>query len=410
MAPTLPTDRGPEAPSANWRDRVGGVSGAIVEIRSLRKVYRRRREEDIVAVEGLDLDLGHPGRVHGFLGPNGSGKTTTIRCVLGLIQPSSGAASVFGSDSSRAYHRVASRVGAIVENPKMFPTFSAERNLTLLARMGGIERREVDRVLDVVGLRDRAGDSFASYSLGMKQRLAIAAALLKDPDLMILDEPANGLDPAGIAEMRGLIADIAAQGKAVVVSSHQLSEVEQVCDDVTIINRGRLIETGTLDHVRRHAGDDNLVVTIDDRDGAVAALADAGITAWPRPTADELRVDVAAEHAASVTRALADRGRYLRGLRTETATLEAAFLNLTGGPPPPGEGAIRYQPGTPGSPPPPAPPPPTASPPVQPTAPPPAPVAQPPMTGQPPTTPPPPAPYPADYPPPTAPPSGGATS
>jgi ABC-2 type transport system ATP-binding protein len=343
------------------------VSTAIVEIRSLRKVYRRRRGTDIVAVEGLDLDLGHPGKVHGFLGPNGSGKTTTIRCVLGLIQPSSGGTSVFGADSARAYHRVASRVGAIVENPKMFPNFSAQRNLGLLARMGGIDRGEIDRVLDVVGLRDRAGDSFASYSLGMKQRLAIAAALLKDPDLMILDEPANGLDPAGIAEMRGLIADIAAQGKAVVVSSHQLAEIEQVCDDVTIINRGRLIETGTLADVRRFAGEDTVVATIDDRDGAIAALAEAGVTAWPRPTPDELRVEVLPEDAATATRALAERGRYLRGLRTETATLEAAFLNLTGGPPPPGEGATRHAPGGPGGPPP------TPTPPDSPTGEPPAP-------------------------------------
>jgi ABC-2 type transport system ATP-binding protein len=320
------------------------MSSAIVEIRSLRKVYRRRRNPDIVAVEGLDLDLGHPGKVHGFLGPNGSGKTTTIRCVLGLIQPSSGGATVFGADSTRAYHRVASRVGAIVENPKMFPNFSAQRNLSLLARLAGIERAEIDRVLDVVGLQDRADDSFASYSLGMKQRLAIAAALLKDPDLLILDEPANGLDPAGIAEMRGLIADIAAQGKAVVVSSHQLAEIEQVCDDVTIINRGQLVETGTLADVRRFAGEDKVVVTIDDRDGAIHALAEAGISASPRPVADELQVGVSSDDAASVTRALAERGRYLRGLRTESATLEAAFLNLTGAPPPPGAGSIRYEP------------------------------------------------------------------
>lgn len=309
----------------------------IVEMRGLRKVYTRRRAEDVVAVEGLDLALGQPGSVHGFLGPNGSGKTTTIRCLLGLVQPTAGDVSVFGADSRSDFQNVASRVGAIVENPKMFPNFSGRKNLNLLARMGGIRKSEVERVLDVVGLRDRGGDSFASYSLGMKQRLAIAAALLKDPDLLILDEPANGLDPAGIAEMRVLIGQIAAEGKAVIVSSHQLAEVEQVCDDVTIISRGQLIKTGPLAHIRSFAGPDSVVVTIDDRDAAIRALGDAGIQARPRSMDREIVVEIDLDRTSEVTRALADRQQYLSGLRTESATLEAAFLNLTGdAPPPPG--------------------------------------------------------------------------
>ncbi|MGH1490972.1 MAG: ABC transporter ATP-binding protein, partial [Acidimicrobiales bacterium] len=310
---------------------------SIVEMRNLRKVYSRRGGEDVVAVEGLDLDIGRPESVHGFLGPNGSGKTTTIRCLLGLIQPSDGLVSVFGSDSTRDFHKVAGRVGAIVENPKMFPNFSARRNLNLLARLGGIPKSEVGRVLKIVGLEDRAGDSFASYSLGMKQRLAIAGALLKNPDLLILDEPANGLDPAGIAEMRVLIADIAKEGKAVLVSSHQLAEVEQVCDDVTIISRGRLIETGPLDYIRGFAGADNVVVTIDNRDNAMAVLNQAGIGARPRSTPGEIIVEIDAARTSDVTRVLAGQGLYLSGLRSEKATLEAAFLNLTGdAPPPPG--------------------------------------------------------------------------
>ena len=204
---------------------------AIIELQGLRKVYSRRRSNDVVAVDGFDLTLGQLGTVHGYLGPNGSGKTTTVRCLLGLIRPTAGSTRVFGVDSSR-YHQVANRVGAIVESPKMFPNFSGRRNLLLLAGIIGISSNEVDRVLAKVGLADRAKDSFASYSLGMKQRLAIAAALLKNPDLLILDEPANGLDPAGIAEMRGLIRGIADEGKAVLVSSHQLAEVEMICDDV----------------------------------------------------------------------------------------------------------------------------------------------------------------------------------
>jgi len=334
---------------------------SIVEMRGLRKVYSRRRAEAVVAVEGLELSLGEPGSVHGFLGPNGSGKTTTIRCLLGLVQPTAGEVTVYGADSRREFQKVAARVGAIVENPKMFPNFSGRRNLNLLARMGGIKRSEVERVLDVVGLRDRAGDSFASYSLGMKQRLAIAGALLKDPDLLILDEPANGLDPAGIAEMRRLIGRIASEGKAVIVSSHQLAEVEQICDDVTIISRGRLIETGSLAYIRGFAGPDNVVVTIDDRDGAIRALADAGIEARPRSVDREVVVEIDQGRTAEVTRALADRGHYLSGLRTESATLEAAFLNLTDDAPPP-PGAVETAPLVGGAQPPTTPPPPSGSP------------------------------------------------
>lgn len=307
---------------------------AIIELEGLRKIYSKRRGDDIVAVDGFDLTLGRLGTVHGYLGPNGSGKTTTIRCLLALIRPTSGTTRVFGVDSSR-YHQVADRVGAIVESPKMFPNFSGRRNLLLLAGISGIPSNEVDRVLTVVGLADRAKDSFASYSLGMKQRLAIAAALLKNPDLLILDEPANGLDPAGIAEMRRLIRSIADEGKAVLVSSHQLAEIEMVCDDVTIISEGKLIETGSLDHIRSFAGGDNVVVTITDRETALAALNEAGIPARPRPQQDELVVDVEAGRTPEVTRALADRGLYLSGLRSERPTLEAAFLNLTGAPPPP---------------------------------------------------------------------------
>ncbi len=308
---------------------------AIVEISGLRKVYSRVRDVDVVAVEDLDLVLGESGSVHGFLGPNGSGKTTTIRCLLGLIRPTAGTVRVFDVDSTTEFHRVASRVGAIVENPKLFPPFSGRRNLQLLADMAGLPGSDVDRVLHTVGLFDRAGDSFDSYSLGMKQRLAIAAALLKDPDLLILDEPANGLDPAGIAEMRSLIRSIAEAGKAVLVSSHQLSEIEQVCDRVTIIDHGHLVVSGSLDEVRRHAGPDLVIVTIDHRDDAIALLSSLGIPARPRPAPDELVVEIDLDRVADVTKALADHDRYLRGLRTERATLEAAFLNLTGGPPPP---------------------------------------------------------------------------
>lgn len=320
---------------------------AIVEIDGLRKVYSRFRGDDVVAVDRIDLAVGSPGTVHGFLGPNGSGKTTSIRCLLGLVKPTAGDVRVFGVDSTTEFHKAAPRVGAIVENPKLFPNFSGRRNLSLLADLAGIPSSEVDRVLAVVGLAERDKDSFDSYSLGMKQRLAIAAALLKNPDLLILDEPANGLDPAGIAEMRDLIAGIAAEGKAVLVSSHQLAEIEQVCDDVTIIHRGKLVVSGPLDEVRQHAGPDVVVATVPDRDQSISVLRAAGIVARPRPMPQEIVVDIDAAHASRVTQALAERGIYLSGLQTERATLEAAFLNLTGDAPPPPPGPAAGPPGRP---------------------------------------------------------------
>ena len=308
----------------------------IVEVASLTKVYGRN--QDLVAVRDLDLTLGAPGTVHGFLGPNGSGKTTTIRCLLGLVRPTSGTAKLFGVDSSTNFHEVAPMIGAIVENPKMFPNFSGRKNLRLLARAGGIEASEVERALQTVGLADRGNDSFDSYSLGMKQRLAIAGALLKDPRLLILDEPANGLDPAGIAEMRVLIRSIADEGKAVLVSSHQLAEIEHVCDEATIISNGQLISTGSIESIRSNAGSERVIVTIDQRDQAANALRSAGFGASPQPLANELEVEISPGETAVVTKTLAEAGLYLQGLRIERATLESAFLNLTGGaqPPPPG--------------------------------------------------------------------------
>ncbi len=310
----------------------------ILEVAELRKVYSRTRRDPVVAVKGLDLTIGTQGTVHGFLGPNGSGKTTTIRCLLGLVRPSSGRASVFGENSTTSFHKIAHRVGAIVENPKMFPNFSGRKNLELLARLAALPRSEVDRVLTIVGLADRGEDSFESYSLGMKQRLAIAGALLKDPDLLILDEPANGLDPAGIAEMRVLIRSIADQGKAVLVSSHQLAEIEQVCDEVTIISNGELVSSGSLDHVRSSAGSTRVVVSIADRTQAIQTLTLAGLATEALPNPTDFTVDIAPSDVSEITRLLAANNLYLEGLRVDKATLESAFLNLTGSPPPPPTG------------------------------------------------------------------------
>ena len=241
---------------------------------NLRKVYRTRRGRR-AAVDGLDLRV-PLGGVHGFLGPNGSGKTTTIRMLLGLIAADSGYIRVFDHEVPLHLDRVIDRVGAIVEQPKFFPNFSGRKNLTLLATAIGSPRRQVDSVLADVGLADRAGDKFRTYSLGMKQRLAIAATLLKDPSLLIFDEPTNGLDPAGIHEIRATMRSLADRGKTVLVSSHILSEVQQVADTVSIIGRGRMLAEGRVSDILRAAGEEYARVSVDDPVRAAELLESAG--------------------------------------------------------------------------------------------------------------------------------------
>jgi ABC-2 type transport system ATP-binding protein len=220
-------------------------------------------------------------------------------------------------------------VGALVESPKFFPGFSGRLNLELLASTGGIDKDEVTRVLAEVGLASRADDNFGAYSLGMKQRLAVAGAILKRPELLVLDEPANGLDPAGIKDMRELIRRYGASGSTVLVSSHQLAEVQLMCDSVAIINRGRLIASGRVADVLASRGG-VLTVTVDDARGALAVLVDSGFTGRVGDEPDTVIVEAAAADAASVTKTLADAGRYVRGLRSDSASLESIFLELTG--------------------------------------------------------------------------------
>src|SRR5262249_35887214 len=225
----------------------------VIEVEGLRKEYRRLRGGRTTAVAGLDLEVPEGG-VFGFLGPNGAGKTTTIRCVVGLVRPDAGSVRLLGSDVSKGLAKVIGRVGSIVEQPALFPRFSGRRNLEILGRIDGRGARDIDAALERVGLTERAKDMVRTYSLGMKQRLGIAAALLKDPQVLILDEPANGLDPAGIVEVRELIRSLGAEGRTVFVSSHLLSEVQQVADRVAILTRGRCVKEGPGAEVLAGAG------------------------------------------------------------------------------------------------------------------------------------------------------------
>ena len=299
---------------------------AVIEIRGLSKVYSRVRGGRTVALDGLDLEVPEGG-VFGFLGPNGSGKTTTIRILLGLVRASAGSVRVFGRDVPAGLPEVIRRIGSIVETPALFPTFSAHANLQHLSGIDGIGPSRIDEVLDRVGLTERAGDLVKSYSLGMRQRLGIAAALLKDPALLVLDEPANGLDPAGIVQVRELLRSLGGEGRTIFVSSHLLSEVQQTCDRVAILARGRCVASGPVRDVLAAGRDGRLIVRVDDLTGGVEALCEAGIPA--SLSGDAIRVALEPSESARVTRALAARGLYLTELRPEEVDLERVFLELT---------------------------------------------------------------------------------
>lgn len=298
----------------------------VIEVSGLHKVYRRLRGGTTVALAGLDLVV-EGGGVYGFLGPNGSGKTTTIRCLLGLGRPTHGTCKLFGHDSATDLDKVIRKVGAIVESPALFPSFSGRRNLSLLGGMYDLPRNRVEEVLETVGLADRGKDLVRNYSLGMKQRLAIAAALLKDPELLILDEPANGLDPSGIREVRSLIRRLGQEGKTVFVSSHILSEVQQMCDHVAILSRGRSVADGPVSQVLSQGHTTGVLVRVADRPRAQAALSSAGMTVVE--AGELLRVEIEPAQAARVSETLAGHGLYPSELRPDEVDLETVFLELT---------------------------------------------------------------------------------
>jgi ABC-2 type transport system ATP-binding protein len=298
---------------------------AAIEIFGLRKEYRRRHSP-MVAVDGLDLSVPEGG-VYGFLGPNGSGKTTTIRCLLGLVRPTAGRVRLLGAEVPGGLPAVMRRTGAIVEQPALFPTMTGRENLRLLAGIDGIDRPRVDHVLEQVGLGERAGDAVRKYSLGMRQRLGLAAALLKDPALIVLDEPANGLDPAGIRQIRELLRTLGREGRTVFVSSHILAEVEQTCDTVAILRRGRCVAEGSVASVLASAGPAALRVKVDDLAAGMNALRRAQVAV--EHVDGHLRVGGPETQAGEITRLLAAERLWVTELRREERTLEDLFLELT---------------------------------------------------------------------------------
>jgi ABC-2 type transport system ATP-binding protein len=283
---------------------------------------------NLVAVDHLDLDVPQGGVV-GFVGPNGSGKSTTIRMLLGLITPTSGEAHVLGSSIAKP-GAFAQRVGALIESPSFVPGLSANANLRSLAALRGLPSSRVDGVMEIVGLAGRGGDLAKNYSLGMKQRLAIAAALLPDPELLILDEPTNGLDPAGIVEVRTLLQKLGDEGRTLMVSSHLLSEIEAVCDHVVIIRFGQKLFSGGLDELLDKATVHVEIVPEHAHD--LERLAELyRSSGWDtKLNSTHIVVEAAAPDSAELNRLAASFGITLAVLTPREETLEDVFMQMTG--------------------------------------------------------------------------------
>jgi ABC-2 type transport system ATP-binding protein len=296
------------------------MENTVIETSGLTK----RFGNGVLAVDSVDMSV-RRGEVYGFLGPNGAGKTTTLRMLLGLIRPSSGSAQIAGHKPGDPAGLA--RIGSLIEGPGFYPYLSGRENLRVITDYASVDGKRVDEVLDMVELTSRAGRKFGTYSTGMKQRLGVAAALIKDPDLLILDEPTNGLDPQGMAEMRKLIKDIGQGERTVVLSSHLLGEVEQICDRVGVISGGRLVTQSTVQEL---IGETGVLVRAEPVDRAQDVLNRIfGVEAVSRRDgAIYLKTDPS--HSVDINRQLMSSGVGVSELRPVERSLEEVFFQLTG--------------------------------------------------------------------------------
>jgi len=292
----------------------------IVETHSLTKRYG----SGVLAVDSVDMSV-RRGEVYGFLGPNGAGKTTTLRMLVGLIRPTSGTVTVAGHAPGDPAGLA--KTGSLIESPGFYPYLSGRDNLRVVADFAGVKQKRVDEVLDIVELSSRAGRKFGTYSTGMKQRLGVAAALLKDPELLILDEPTNGLDPQGMAEMRKLIKDIAQGDRSVLLSSHLLGEVEQMCDRVGVISNGKLVTQSTVQEL---LGEEGVLVRAQPIEQAQDFLTRMfGPEAITRQDG-AIHLKTGPENSAEINRQLTNAGIGVSELRPFERSLEEVFFQLTG--------------------------------------------------------------------------------
>ena len=299
----------------------------VIRVNQVTKIFGNRRSP-VRAVAGLAFEV-EPGQVFGFLGPNGAGKSTTIRMILDLVRPTDGTVELFGTDVRKDPTGLR-RTGALVEGATFYPFLTGRENLRVLARTRGLpDDGRIDAWIGQVGMSDRIDRRVDGYSTGMKQRLGLAAALLSDPELVILDEPTNGLDPGGIIEMRGFIRSLAYEhGKTVFLSSHLLNEVEQVCDRVAIINRGRLVQEGTVDTLLSGTMTE-LQLQVDSPEAAAAAL-QARWTSAPAEKPGWLNVQIESEESAAIVKLLVENGIAVRQAVIARQSLEDFFLSVTG--------------------------------------------------------------------------------
>jgi ABC-2 type transport system ATP-binding protein len=313
-------------PSEHVPRPVPGDGPPAIRVQGLVKSYGARR-----ALDGLDLEV-RQGVVYGFLGPNGAGKTTTMRILTGLIRADSGTVELFGRPVRWLERDSLFRIGALVEAPAFYPYLSGLDNLRVLAGTGAtVPRERIDEVLALVHLADRAGDPYATYSLGMKQRLGIAAALLNDPELLLLDEPANGLDPAGIVDIRVLLQGLAVAGKTVFVSSHILPEIQMMADEVAIIAAGRLVTAGHLETLLSASAEVRIHVAPGDTARAADLLRPvAGAVVTNSRAPGWLTVAAPPDQAGGLNRTLVAAGIDVTGLEAGS-DLENLFLSLTEG-------------------------------------------------------------------------------
>ena len=297
------------------------MNDVVIQTDALTKRYGR-----VLAVDQLSLQVPR-GHVFGLLGPNGAGKTTFMGMLLGLVRPTSGSFSLLGANGVSM--DALRRIGAIVETPAFYPYLSGRRNLAYFQGvMGRKDPRELDTLLERVGLADRAGDAFKTYSLGMKQRLGLAYALLGDPELLLLDEPTNGMDPAGMAEVRDLIRSLGSEGRTVLISSHLLNEVEQVCDSVAIISKGRLVVQGDVADLL-HPQEQVRLRTTDDAK-ALAILAAADDIESAKAEDEALVVTIPHERSSELTALLSKSEVYVTEIAPLQVSLEQYFLDVTG--------------------------------------------------------------------------------
>jgi ABC-2 type transport system ATP-binding protein len=321
-APDGVTDPATEQPAGSTPRSRSAADGPAIETTELTKSYGK-----MVAVDHLNL-LVERGEIFGFLGPNGAGKTTTMRMLLGLVRPTSGTARLLGMSIDTDLPAILANTGALIENPTFYPYLSGTDNLRAFARLGGIGEAGIPALLDLVDLTGAASRRFSTYSLGMKQRLAVGAALLHGPDLLILDEPANGLDPAGIVEMRALMKRLKGEGHTVLISSHVLHEIEHICDRIAIMNRGKVVVQGRVGDLLGRG--EALEVRVEPLEEATRLL--SGVP-WVRGIvrqADRLVVSAPLDAAAAITKLLAENSLYVSGLKPQEQSLEQYFLDVTG--------------------------------------------------------------------------------